>query len=166
MTQRRRVDVNPLNSIFSILVLVLGLAALYFIAKGIFTILAWLAPVFLILAAIIDYKVILNYGKWLINLLKKNPLYGIGGILLTIIGFPVVSGFLLAKAWLSRKINKMNEQYGGEVNSGEYAEYEDLTHEPPTRLELPDFETRQRRPDIKKPDNAKTDTSDYEQLFD
>ncbi len=155
MQERRNIDVNPFSSIFSILVMVLIFVGLFFVAKGIFTILAWLAPILLIATAVIDYKVILNYGKWLLNLLRKDLLLGIGGILLTIFGFPVIAGFLFGKALIYRKLKKMNQEFEGE-SSSEFLEYEEINEEPSSTLELPTFE-KEEKPQKK--------NNDYEQLF-
>lgn len=156
MTYKRKVDVNPFNSITSILFLVLAFVALYWIATGIFKILSIAAPFMLIAALIINYNVVLNYGKWLFNLLKRKPLMGIGGILLTFFGFPIISGFLLVKALLYRKVNKMKEEY--EVREkGQFIDYEEIEEEPQIRLELPEYE---------KPKSKTKKDDSYDQFFD
>jgi len=154
MTYRRKVDVNPFNSITSILFLVLIFVALYWLATGIFKILSVAAPFMLIAALVINHNVVLNYGKWLWNLLLKKPLLGIGGILLTVFGFPIISGFLLGKALLYRKVKKMKQEYDKQQN-GDFIEYEEVDEEPQIRLELPDFQ---------KP--KKERGNDYDQYFD
>lgn len=156
MTYRRKVDVNPFNSITSILFLVLAFMALYWIATGIFKILSIAAPFMLVGALVINHKVVINYGKWLWNLLLKNPLMGIGGVLLTFFGFPIIAGFLLGKALLYRKVNKMKEEYETKAN-GDFIEYEEVEDEPEIRLELPDFE---------KPKKDTNSGDNYEQFFD
>lgn len=155
MQQRRNIDVNPFSSIFSILIMVLIFVGLFFLAKGIFNLLALLAPILLIATAVIDYKVILNYGKWLLDLLRKDLLVGVGGILLTVFGFPVIAGFLFVKALLYRKLRKMNQGYQ-EQTSGEYLEYEEIKDESPTSLELPRIEKKEKQ---------EKKSNDYEQLF-
>jgi len=163
MTYRRKVDVNPFNSISSILFLVLAFVALYFVATWVFKILAYAAPVMLLGALIINHKVVLNYGKWLVNLLKKNPLMGVGGVLLTFFGFPIIAGFLLGKALLFRKVDKLKKEFeGGQTQSGsqtEFTDYEEVDDEPQVRLELPEFEKPRVNP-------KKDKNSDYEQFFD
>ena len=154
MNYRRKVDVNPFNSITSILFLVFAFVALYWLATGIFKILTVAAPFLLIATLIIDYTVVLNYGKWLWNLLRTNPLMGIGGILLTFFGFPIISGFLLGKALLYRKVNKIQKEFDTKQN-GEFAEYEEVDEEPQIRMELPE---------IKKTPPRKDDH--YDQFFD
>lgn len=157
---RRKIDVNPFNSISSILILVLLFVGLFFVAKSIFTILSWVAPIMLIATLIIDHKVVLGYGKWIFNLLKENFLMGAGAVLLTVFGFPVISGFLLAKALLYRKVNKMKEAYETQ-SQGEYAEYEEVQEVEEIKekpLELPRLE--------KEEQPRAQSNNEYEQLFD
>lgn len=154
MTYRKKVDVNPFNSITSILFLVLIFIAFYWLATGIFKLLTIAAPFLLIATLIIDYNVVLNYGKWLWNLLLKNPLMGIGGILLTFFGFPVIAGFLLVKALLMRKVNKMKQDYETE-QKGEYVDYMEVDDEPDVRIELPEIDKPKKR-----------NNEDYDQFFD
>lgn len=154
---RRKIDVNPFNSISSILILVLLFVGLFFVAKSIFTILSWVAPVMLIATLIIDHKVVVGYGKWIFNLLKENFLMGAGAVLLTIFGFPVIAGFLLAKALLYRKVNKMKEAYETQ-SQGEFVEYEEVEEIKEKPLELPRLE--------KEEQPRAQSNNEYEQLFD
>ena len=152
MTYRKKIDVNPFNSITSILVMVVAFVALYWIASSIFTLLAWLAPVLLLATAVIDYKIILNYGKWILNLLKTNMVMGIGAVLLTFFGFPVISGFLFVKALLYRKVNKLTEDMR-QREEGEFVDFEEVDSTP--TLELPPI----------KKEAPKQRRSDYEDFF-
>ncbi len=156
MQERRNFDTNPFGSIFGILALVLFFVALFFIAQGIFKILAFLAPILLVATIFIDYTVILSYGKWLLNLLRKDLLLGIGGVLLTVFGFPVIAGFLFGKALLYKKLKKMNREFERE-NEPEFAEYEEIEDETPPELELPPLEKKEK---------SKKSGNDYEKLFD
>ncbi len=146
-----RVEGNPFSSITSVLFLVLAFVALYFIATGIFKILAWLAPVMLIATLIIDYKVVVNYGKWIVSLLSRNPLMGIGAILLTFFGFPIVAGFLLGKALVKKKVGKMTQEFQ-KRQEGEYTDFEEVDSRPSV-LDLPSMEPRH-------------DYNEYEDLLD
>jgi predicted membrane protein len=156
MTTQREFQIggpnNPLGGIGALVVLILFFVALFFIAKGIFTILSWVAPVLLILTLIIDYKVVLDYGKWIGKLLKNNILVGILAILLTIIGFPVAAGFLFFRAMVRRKLKSMGHDLDTESKQ-EYTEYEEVVEEEDF-LELPPIE--------KPPHEA---DSDYDDLF-
>ena len=97
----------------------------------------------------------MNYGKWVINLLKKDVLIGIGGILLTVFGFPFVVTFLFVKALLYRKVKKMNKEFE-KSSSGEFLEYEEVEDNAPSPLELPTIEIDEK---------PKEKSNDYEQLF-
>lgn len=146
MTERKYS--SPFNSLTSVIILALFFIGLFYIARAAFWILSMIAPVLIIATLIIDHTVITNYGKWIISLLKKNPLMGIGAILLTIFGLPVVSGFLFAKALVKKKFKKVREQMEQQANggtrSGEFIEFEDVEfeEEPPVMLELPELKKR------------------------
>lgn len=168
----RKVDVNPFNSILSIVFLVAIFIGLYYLATGIFTILSWLAPVMFIAALVIDHKVVLNYGKWLINTLKTNFLLGLGAVVLMIFGYPVIAGYLLLKAVLSKKLKSVQSDFEErsrpkyadfeEVDNTE-AEFEDLSNEKTLDLNAP----KPIKPEIKT-DNSprkKSDDSEYDQFF-
>ncbi|MCB0546539.1 MAG: hypothetical protein KDD19_03070 [Phaeodactylibacter sp.] len=149
---------NPFSSITGILLVVLFLVVLYFIARAIFTILYYLSPVMIVAALIVDYRVVLGYFKWLGGLLRDNLLLGIGAILLSVLGFPVLSAFLLGKALFKRQVKKARAQE--EVRApgdGEYIEFEELEDEP---LELP------RIPKQEKPrEQPKKKDSHYDEFF-
>lgn len=130
---RRQVDLNPFNSLIAILVLVLFFVGMYYIARSIFWVLSWLAPVMLIATLILDYRVVTGYFKWLWRTLNRTPLLGIGAIALTVFGYPVISGFLLVKALLNRQVRRMREEQPEHPPEnpqiGEYIDYEEIRRE-------------------------------------
>lgn len=145
---------NPFNSIIGIILIVLFLVALYFIARAIFTILYYLSPIMIVAALIIDHRVVLGYVKWLIGLLRDNLLLGIGATILSVLGFPVLSAFLLGKALFKRQVKKARQE-AEEAREGEYIEYEELDSE---ELELPRLEKEERKRERpEKPDNRYDD---------
>lgn len=163
MTQKR-IDINPFNAIGAILVAILVFWGLSMVFSFVFTALAYLAPVLLIGTAIIDYTVITDFGKWIFKMLKENPLMGIAGIMLTVFGFPIISGFLFGKAYLRKKVRSMASQYDVETK-GEIVDYEEVEdiEEDFEKLELPP----KRRPEPIREKRAEENSSDdYEQLFD
>jgi len=120
---------NPFSSIIGVVLGVLFLLGLFFVARFIFTILYYLSPVMLIAALILDYKSVTGYGKWLVSKVKTNPLLGIGGIVLTVLAFPLVCLFLLGKALFKKKVREV-EQEAEKQREGEYIEFEELDSEP------------------------------------
>ena len=157
MTERRtygfNIPGNNGNPLVSILIGVFFLVALYFVASFIFKILYYLSPLFLIAALIIDYKVVTGYVKWIANTFRQNIVVGIVATLLTVFGFPLVSAFLLGKAFLKKRIRQVEKEVENRTK-GEEVEFEELESEP---LRLPELEKE--RPQTKRNDN------EYEELF-
>jgi hypothetical protein len=129
------------NTWTAMIVLILLLVGLFFLARGVFWLLSMLAPVLLIAALIIDYKVAVGYVKWLIRLVKQNWVFGLGAVLLTVIGYPVVFAFLFGKALLNRRIQQAQE----EALEGDYIDFEEVSKE--GRVELPPLREKEKRTD-------------------
>lgn len=110
--------------------------ALFWLAKSIFWILSYLAPVFLIITLILNYKIVVNYLKMLWNNIKTKPLYGVLLTALSVIGFPIVAFLLFGKALLDRKVKSIEKQMEEKVE-GEYVDYEIVDEK---KLELPPME--------------------------
>jgi hypothetical protein len=143
-----------LDSIAGMLLMVAFFIGLFFLLRGLFWVLSWVAPVLLIAAFIIDRSVVINYGKWLIKTVKNNPLLGIAAIAFTAIGYTVVFPFLFIKALFKKKIKNAAQQHERE-QQGEFVDFEELdsasSQEKP--FELPPLEKKKKR-------------GEYDQLFD
>ncbi len=163
MTQKR-IDINPFNAIGAILVAILVFWGLSMIFSFVFKALAFIAPFLLIATAIIDYTTITDFVKWVFKMLKENPLMGIAAIMLTVFGFPIISGFLFGKAYLRKKVRKMASKYDVETN-GEIVDYEEMEdiEEDFERLELP---PKRKAEPIRQKRAEENSADDYEQLFD
>ncbi|MCB0521599.1 MAG: hypothetical protein H6577_07960 [Lewinellaceae bacterium] len=146
-----------LNSVFGLLLLIAFFVGLFFILKGVFWILSWIAPVLLVAAFIIDKSVIINYGKWIAKTLKENPLLGIAAIVFTVVGYMVVFPYLFAKALFKKKVKDVQQQYERE-QQGELVDFEEIESKPNRKetLELPQFEKQAKQ----------EKRSEYDQLFD
>ncbi len=138
--------------------MLVGMVVLFWVAKSVFTILAFIAPVLLVITLFINHRIVLNYGKWVLNLLKTNTLMGIVATLLTIIGFPVVSFLLFGRALLQRKVKQMTGSLHDQKNE-EFVEYEEIPDED-VLLELPPLQEQKVKPRVE------TEDTDYEELFD
>lgn len=156
MTQSRGQFEFKGNTITTMVVLVLGLLGVFFLARGIFWILSQLAIFFLIGTLILDYKVIVNYAKWIGDLFKRNVWYGVAASVLSLIGYPVLFVFWFFRAYMNWQIKRAKKKHE-EVQPGEYIEYEEIDADLEKRIELPSIE-KQERPSEKR--------SDYDQLFD
>jgi len=136
---------NPFSSVLGVIFMVLALVALFIVARFIVRILYFVAPLILIAAAIVDYKVIVDYVKWLVRLTKKNTLMGIGSIALSVIFYPFVGIFLLGKALFKRRVRQAEEEQR-QMQEGEYIDFEDVSDD---RLELPRMEKSERKEEKK-----------------
>jgi hypothetical protein len=99
------------NPIFSFILIALVLATLFYLAKGVFWVLTWAAPVLLIITLIIDSKVVLDYLKKLWNQLYTTPFFGIISIALSFFAAPVVIFYLFGKAMLKRKAAQFQRDF-------------------------------------------------------
>jgi len=127
------------RSIVGFLVAVGFFILLFFMMRGIFTILAWAAPFLLIAALLINYRTIINFGKWLYRLITRNPIVGIVAVILCVFGFPVVAGFLFGKSLLDRKVRSLLDERNPQ---DEFVDYEEISNE---SLELKQLERREAR---------------------
>ncbi len=113
------------NPILSFIFITLVLVTLFYLAKGVFWVLTWAAPVLLIITLIIDAKVVLDYLSNLWNQLYKTPFFGILAIALSFFAAPVVIFYLFGKAMLKRKVAKFQNDFqqryqGFENQQGHY----------------------------------------------
>ncbi|MAT54397.1 MAG: hypothetical protein CMN32_07920 [Saprospirales bacterium] len=147
-----------INSIMGLLVMVGFFIALFYLMRGIFIILTWVAPVLLIAAFIIRKSVVINYGKWLLSTLKSNPLMGILAILLTVVGYMVVFPYLFLKALFVKKVDDLQQEHIRQTQ-GDLVDFEELDSqifdEDGGFVELPPAGQ-----------SGKTKDSDYQELFD
>ena len=126
MSAYRSYTLNRTNPFVLLAVLIGVIILLSWIAKGIFKILTLALPFVLIATAIINYRVLLGYGRWLGTTLRNNPIFGILAFLFTIFFFPIVAGYLLLKAIGS----KGDESYSQtKAIPGEYISYEEVNED-------------------------------------
>jgi hypothetical protein len=132
---------SPFGGIISIIFFLLFFVALFYVAKFVFLILWYVSPVIFIAALLLDFKGVTNYGKWLINLGKRNLVAGVGATLLSLVAFPLVALFLLGKALFKKKVKEMQGQFEPADGSRtpveeDFIEYEEVVDDEP-KLELP-----------------------------
>jgi len=97
---------QPFVSLVGALTMIMVMVGLFYLAKGIFTILYWVAPILLLITLFINHKVVLNYGKWILNQYKnQNWPVAIGASALTVLAYPFVILFLFGKTMIMKKIS-------------------------------------------------------------
>jgi len=129
-----------LNGIMGFIFMIAFLAVVFLVIRGLWKLLYFAAPVLIILALIINYRTVLNYLKFVFGLLHRNVLSGIMMILLSVVGFPFLSGILFGKSILDRKVRKLQEAHH-EREQGELVDYEEVIKpEREDNLNLPPLE--------------------------
>ncbi len=132
MSQSKRSD-NPWNAIIGVAVIVVFMVGLFMLARFVFRILAFLSPIMLIAALVIDYTVVTDYLKWVRNTFRRDAIAGVIIGILSVIGFPVLSGYFLARALLKKQVKKAKADYERK-RDGDLVEYEELETDFPPRV--------------------------------
>lgn len=151
---------GPFGFLGPLLILAAFFAALFFLAKGVFWLLSWVAPILFIITLIIDYTVVRDFFVFVWKLLNENTLMGVLAVLLVFFGYPIVSGYLFFKALGKRSLKKVYEKVEKEQNT--YTEFEEVV-EDDTFLELPPLH---KRPEAPKQDRSHPSSSNqYDDMF-
>ncbi len=150
---------NPFNSLLSLLVLLGVMVLLFFVVKGFISILYWVAPVLLVITLIINYKIVADYVISLFDTFKTDVLMGMVKVAFTFLCYPLVIGWLFAKALLYRKVDKLKQDFErqiGEREKEQFVDFEEISSNPvdekpekPKIIELP----RPKEKDKKNPYN-------------
>ena len=151
MEERKEFKVagKPINLVIGILVLVVFIIGLLNLASFLFWIFRVIAPILIIATAIIDFKVITNYGKWILNMFQKNPIAGIAAGVGTLVGYPLVAAFLFAKALFKKQLIET----GKKEKDDEFINFEELDSKP---LKIPEV----------RKEGRSSSSSEYEDLID
>jgi hypothetical protein len=135
MTNRRGFNINsnsnPFGSITSLIVMVGILLLLFFLVKGFITILYWLAIPLFIITLIINYRVVANYVTSLFDTFQTDILMGVVKVGFTILCYPIVIGWLFAKALVYRKVETLQksfEEQTQKLEKEQFVDYEDITN--------------------------------------
>lgn len=132
------------NSWLGIIIIVAIIFFIFFIIQNLYKLFALLAPVFLILTAILDYRVIAKFGIVIYELLRYRTVLGILAVIFSIIGLPFVSAAMFFNAFMNFKTKRRNKK--------RYIDYEEVSDKDDDILILKD--------------NDKIKLDDYENLFD
>src|SRR5690606_17869463 len=110
---------------------------LYLLAVGVFKLLWFIARALVILAAIIIYKTLVNFVRYMFDLLRRKTIVGIIGVLLCVVVYPLLLSMLFGKPIMHRTLRKLEQAYGQRIQD-EYVEFEEVVRkEDDTVIELP-----------------------------
>ena len=136
---------NKANSWIGIIVVIAVVLIVFLVIKNLYDLLWTLIPVFLILTAILDYRVLAKFGIVIYELLRFRTLLGIIAVVFTLAGLPFVAAALFFNAFMNFKTKRKNKKG--------FTKFEEIKD---TGNEI--FSTKEPKVEDK--------FSDYEELFD
>ena len=116
--------------IMGVVVVVLG----FFLLRGLYTILMWVAPVLLVLALVIRWQVFpATFRNWL-KTMKTNPLSGIIQVAFAVLAFPLFALYMFLLAAGGRKMEQLQDQFRSRNTAAapeeEFADFEEIESRP------------------------------------
>ena len=94
------------SALVGLLVFVAFLWLTFRLAAVAFKLLWYAGPVLLVAAFFIDRDTVLGFFRWLGGAFRQNPLVGLLYAVLAVVAYPLVCGWLFAKALLKRTIRR------------------------------------------------------------
>lgn len=154
--------------IMGVVVVVLG----FFLLRGLYTILMWVAPVLLVLALVIRWQVFpATFRNWL-KTMKTNPLSGIIQVAFAVLAFPLFALYMFLLAAGGRKMEQLQDQFRTRNTTApeeEFADFEEIESRPKRILRTeeplePPVILRE-EPKPPRPNEEKKLDNPYDQLF-
>ena len=138
MEERKQFKIvgQPVNLVVGILILAIFAIGLFNLASFLFWVFRVIAPILIIATVIMDHKVILNYGKWVIEVFRKNPIGGIALGIGTAVFYPLVAAFLFGKVLIRKQLKDAKKQ-----KEDEFVNFEEMDSKP---LEFPELRKESR----------------------
>ncbi|CAH1001505.1 hypothetical protein LEM8419_02408 [Neolewinella maritima] len=120
---------SPIRTALGIVVALVVLYVLFSIVGWIIALLYRLAPLALVAALIIDYKVVVNYVTGIKNLFQRNWVYGLAASALTVVLYPFVFLYFLGTALFKKKVREARREADVQRH-GKWVDYEEVSNEP------------------------------------
>jgi predicted membrane protein len=123
---------NPFNSLISLLIFGGVLFLLYFLVSGFFKLLYVAAPVLLVVTLIINYRVVRDYAASIVTTMQSDILMGMVKVLFTVLCYPLVIGWLFAKALIYRKVSTLQQDFQKKMTQSDLTQdvdYEEISSE-------------------------------------
>jgi predicted membrane protein len=123
---------NPFNSLISLLIFGGVLLLLYFVVKGFFSLLYLVAPVLLVVTLVINYRVVRDYLAGIVTTMQSDVLMGVMKVVFTVLCYPLVIGWLFAKALIYRKVSSLQQDFQKKMTPQDHTQdvdYEEISSE-------------------------------------
>lgn len=122
------------------------MGAFYFLS-WLYKMLWYVSPVFLVLALIINWKVVASTGRYLVNALQRNPISGLITVAMAGVFFPLLTLFWFFGAMGSKRLEKMQQQFGQQFGGASFDPFQTASRK---ETEFVDFEEIESKPVYKK----------------
>lgn len=156
---------GPMAGILGILFLALMAWLVWSAVSSVFSILGMIAVPLFVLAMFLNFTTVKEYFGWVVNNVKADPIKGIAIAVGSYLLFPLVSAWLVFKAYGARQLGKMRQQKATNKKEGEdYIKYEEVQENEDDFLELEDLDKPKRRTKVKQT-QTRTDDNKYDDLF-
>jgi membrane protease YdiL (CAAX protease family) len=125
MISRNR-EFGSFNLIIVLLLIAAFMIGLFYLVKGLYTLMLYIAPILAISILFIDYRSYIALGRWIKRKYQKDVLTGITWTLICAAGFPFVLFILLYRAVFLKGIRSSGDNQRRPFNSNkEYLDYQD-----------------------------------------
>jgi len=111
---------------FGSLVFLLFIAGFFYLFFQVYKLMWYACPVLLLIAFILEPKLIWSYIKTIWKQIVVSPVSGLIQALINLVGLPFVSIGLIFKAWIYRKFGQINQQIQPEDFEEKFTSYEDV----------------------------------------
>ncbi len=152
---------------------ILGAVVTFLVLRGLYHLLAWVAPVLLVLALVIRWQVFpATFRNW-INTLKTNPLIGVLQLVFAGLAFPFFALYMFLLAVGGNKMEQLRDQFQQPRNTRaveeEFTEFEEIESrpkgEPRSREPIEPPIIIREEPPPPRPAEPKKPENPYDQLF-
>ncbi len=98
------------NSWLGLVLVIFVIIIIYLVLRSLYKLLFVLAPVFVILSLLLDYRVIVKFGIVIYELLRYKTLWGIIAVIFSIVGFPFLSAALFFNSFMNFRTKKRDKK--------------------------------------------------------
>lgn len=160
MANNRRSSAGTIGGVVFLLFMVVMGWVMFKMVAGAYSLLAFAAPIFLVLALVFNHSVVTDYFSKLMRTLKEDTGKGLIYVAGTVIGYPFVAAWLALKAYTKRTLGTKRGNTSKKVKE-DYLKYEEVEDDEDF-LELPDLEEVKQ---TKSSGSGGTKDNSYEDLF-
>ncbi|HEX5625112.1 MAG TPA: hypothetical protein VFX48_03770 [Saprospiraceae bacterium] len=113
------------------LIFLVFIGLLFYLFYQLYLLMWYAVPVFLLIALLLEYRVVLGYFRNLWAQIADNPLGGLIQMGINVVGFPFVTLGLIFKAWMYKKFGRIQQDLNQQPDEAAYTHYEEVEPDQP-----------------------------------